>query len=61
METTNKRPRLLSLKEAAALIDGLAPYRLRMLCINNEIEHRKFGNKYMITDKALYKFFGLTE
>ena len=61
METKNNKPRLLSLKEAAALIKGLAPYRLRVLCINNEIKHHKFGNKYMITDKVLYEHFGLTE
>jgi len=55
-----KKPRLLTLKEAAMLIDGLTEYRVRMLCINGQIKYHKFGNKYMISEKELLSFFGET-
>lgn len=58
METLNKRPRLLTLKEAAKLIDGLTEYRIRMMCINGELKYYKFGNKYMIPEYEILKYFG---
>ena len=54
----HKKPRLLTLKEAAKLIDGLTEYRIRMLCINGDIKYHKFGNKYMISERELLKYFG---
>ena len=53
-----KKPRLLTLREAAKLIEGLTEYRVRMLCINGDVKHHKFGNKYMISEKELLSFFG---
>ena len=53
-----KKPRLLTLKEAAKLIDGLTEYRVRMLCINGEIKYHKFGNKYMISEHEILTYFG---
>ena len=57
---TMKKPRLLTLKEAAKLIEGLTEYRVRMLCIAGDIKYHKFGNKYMISEKELLNFFGET-
>ena len=57
METTNRKPRLLTLKEAAALIDGLTEYRVRMMCINDEIKYHKFGNKYVVSEHEILKHF----
>lgn len=57
METQAKKPRLLTLKEAAKLIDGLTEYRVRMLCINGAIKHHKFGNKYMVSEREILKYF----
>lgn len=53
-----KKPRLLTLKEAAKLIDGLTEYRVKMLCINGEIKYHKFGNKYMISEHEILTYFG---
>jgi hypothetical protein len=55
-----KKPRLLTLKEAAKLIEGLTVYRVRLLCLAGDIEYHKFGNKYMISEKELLTFFGET-
>jgi len=53
-----KKPRLLTLKEASTLIEGLTEYRIRQLCTQGEIKYFKFGNKYMISEKELLTFFG---
>jgi excisionase family DNA binding protein len=58
MITTNRKPRLLTLKEAASLIDGLTEYRVRMLCINGEIKYHMFGNKYMVSEREILNYFG---
>jgi len=56
--SVDKKTRLLTLKEAAKLIDGLTEYRVRMLCIENLIKFHKFGNKYMVLERSLLDFFG---
>jgi len=57
MNTTAKKPRLLTLKEAAKLIDGLTEYRIRLLCLEGIIKYHKFGNKYMVSERALLDYF----
>ena len=57
MSETETRPRLLTLKQAANLIDGLTEYRIRMMCVQGEIKYHKFGNKYMISENELMKHF----
>ncbi|MCL2223959.1 MAG: helix-turn-helix domain-containing protein [Defluviitaleaceae bacterium] len=57
-KSTEKKPRLLTLKEAAQLIDGLTEYRVRQLCAEGIIKYHKFGNKYMIPERELLKYFG---
>ena len=57
MQNENKKMRLLTLKEAAKLIEGLTEYRVRMLCLQNDIKHHRFGNKYMIQERELLKYF----
>ena len=56
--STEKKPRLLTLKQAAMIIEGLTEYRVRMMCIEGKIKFHKFGNKYMISERELLKFFG---
>jgi len=53
-----KKPRLLTLKQAAELIDGLTEYRVRLLCTENAIKYHKFGNKYMIPEHEILRHFG---
>jgi len=57
MDSAEKKPRLLTLKEAAKLIDGLTEYRVRLLCTEGTIKYHKFGNKYMIPERELLKYF----
>ena len=57
MDKTSRKPRLLTLKEAAKLIDGLTEYRVRMMCIKGKIKYHKFGNKYMISERKILKYF----
>ena len=59
-ENTIKKPRLLTLKEAAKLIDGLTEYRVRQLCRQGDIKYHLFGNKYMVSEKTLLEYFGVT-
>jgi len=51
------KPRLLTLKQAADLIDGLTEYRVRSLCRDNIIKFHKFGNKYMVSEKVILDYF----
>ncbi|MCL2634170.1 MAG: helix-turn-helix domain-containing protein [Oscillospiraceae bacterium] len=48
------RNRLLTIKEAAMLIDGLTEYRIRQMCITGELPCFMAGKKYLIPEKALY-------
>ena len=35
----NTKITMLTIKEAAALVEGLTEYRVRQMCINNQIPH----------------------
>lgn len=48
-----KKKKLLTIREAAALIDGLSEYRIRCMCKNGELPHFKSGNRVLITEENL--------
>jgi|GEM_PF-5352921 len=52
METTNN-PRLLPIKKAAELIDGLTVYGLETLCKQGKVPFVPFGSKKMIDENVL--------
>ena len=52
------KPKMLTLKQAAALVDGLTEFRIRKMCINGELQHIKAGNKYLINQSVLLKTIG---
>jgi hypothetical protein len=52
-----KKPRLLTLKQSAELIEGLTEYRVRQLCTQGVIKFHKFGNKFMVSERELLKYF----
>ena len=54
-----EKPRLLTLKQAAALIDGLTEYRVRSLCREDAIKYHKFGNKYMVSERVILDYFSV--
>ena len=61
MITENKKEKrmvMLTIKEAAALVDGLTEYRVRQLCRSGELPCIKAGKKYLINKDVLIRFLG---
>lgn len=50
---TMEKKRILTIKEAAALIDGLTEYRVRQMCITGQLPCFKAGRKYLISEENL--------
>jgi len=48
-----EKKRILTIKEAAALIDGLTEYRVRQMCITGQLLCFKAGRKYLISEENL--------
>jgi len=49
------KKRVLTIKEAARLIDGLSEYRVRQMCASGQLPCLKAGRKYLIYEENLYK------
>lgn len=49
------KKRVLTIKEAAKLIDGLTEFRIRQLCISGQLPCFKAGRKYLISEDKLYE------
>ncbi|MBR1383351.1 MAG: helix-turn-helix domain-containing protein [Ruminococcus sp.] len=47
---------MLTIKEAAALVDGLTEYRVRELCRSGALPSVKAGKKFLINKEILHKF-----
>ena len=47
--------KLLTIKEAAQLIDGLTEYRIRQLCLSGKLPCFKAGKKYLINENAVMR------
>ena len=56
--TKEKRMVMLTIKEAATLVDGLTEYRVRQLCRSGELPSFKAGKKYLINKEVLIRFLG---
>ena len=52
---------MLTIKEAAALVDGLTEYRVRQLCKSGELPTVKAGKKYLINKDILLRFLSGAE
>ena len=53
--------RILTIKQAAQLIEGLTEYRIRQMCKSGQLRSFKAGNKYLIAEEDLYEtVFGRT-
>ena len=50
------RVKLLTIKQAAAVIEGLTEYRIRQFCRNGELPCIKAGKKYLINEQTLISF-----
>lgn len=49
------KKRVLTIKEAASLIDGLTPFRVRQMCISGQLPCFMAGKKYLIYEENLYR------
>ena len=58
---TETKITMLTIKEAAALVDGLTEYRVRQLCKSGELPTVKAGKKYLINKDNLLRFLSNTE
>lgn len=47
--------KLLTIKEAAHLVDGLTEYRIRQLCLSGKLPCFKAGKKYLINENSLIR------
>ena len=53
---------MLTIKEAAAMVEGLTEYRIRQMCVNKQIPCIMAGKKYLINKDILLDFLrGKTE
>ena len=50
-----QKKRVLTIKEAAELIDGLTEFRVRQMCISGQLPCFMAGRKYLIYEENLYK------
>ena len=50
-----KKRRLLTIREASKIIDGLTEYRIRQMCATNQLPHFKAGNRVLIAEDNLFK------
>jgi excisionase family DNA binding protein len=55
--TMSEKIKLLTIKEAADLIDGLTEYRVRQMCISGVIPCFMAGKKYLINKQKLLQIF----
>ena len=58
---TETKITMLTIKEAAALVDGLTEYRVRQLCKSGELPTVKAGKKYLINKDILLGFLSGAE
>ena len=55
-EHNESRIVMLTIKEAAALVDGLTEYRVRQMCINDQVPHIMAGKKYLINKDLFLRY-----
>lgn len=49
----NHKAKLLTIKQAAQVVDGITEYRIRQMCISGELPCFKAGKKYLINENVL--------
>lgn len=51
----NNKAKMLTIKQAANVVEGITEYRIRQMCINGELPCFKAGKKYLINEHTLRK------
>jgi excisionase family DNA binding protein len=52
------KPQMLTVKQAAELVDGLTKFRIRQMCKNGDLPYVAAGNKFLINKTVLLKTIG---
>ncbi len=47
--------KMLTIKQAAQVVEGVTEYRIRQMCISGELPSFKAGRKYLINEEVLKK------
>ena len=55
-ENNEERIVMLTIKEAAALVEGLTEYRVSQMCINDQVPHIMAGKKYLINKDLFLRY-----
>ena len=55
-ENNEERIVMLTIKEAAALVEGLTEYIDRQMCINDQVPHIMAGKKYLINKDLFLRY-----
>ena len=55
-ENNEERIVMLTIMEAAALVEGLTEYRVRQMCINDQVPHIMAGKKYLINKDLFLRY-----
>ena len=55
-ENNEERIVMLTIKEAAALVEGLTEYRVRQMCINDQVPHITAGKKCLINKDLFLRY-----
>lgn len=53
MSISNSPVRMLTINEAAKLIDGLTAHRIRAMCLDGSLPYIRAGKKYLICESVL--------
>ena len=63
--STDKPLEMLTVKESAALVDGLSEHTVRMLCSQDKIAHVRAGagrkGKILVSKVSLLKYLGIAD
>ena len=51
----NNKAKLLTIKQASQIVEGVTEYRIRQMCISGELPCFKAGKKYLINENVLLK------
>ena len=51
----NNKAKLLTIKQASQIVEGITEYRIRQMCISGELPCFKAGKKYLINENVLLK------
>ena len=65
VQASSTQPVMLTVKECAALVEGLSEHTVRMLCAQDKIAHVRAGagrnGKILVSKSSLLRYLGISE